>query len=167
MHMVCMGRMSPPRISTHPPTPQLTCTISMCSIHSYATTTTWCTYSLHLGGVVYSTCYVVCRRLPAVCMVCRSIWGLCAVPQEVVFPTTTISRGVHSRDPGAHHQDHHSGGCGVGWCTVWMVGPRSGSTIYYGLQHLQEHHIPGVCTTCHHVLLDVVVCMAYTPWDMV
>ena len=102
--MVCMGRMSPPRISTHPPTPQLTCTISMCSIHSYATTTTWCTYSLHLGGVVYSTCYVVCRRLPAVCMVCRSIWGLCAVPQEVVFPTTTISRGVHSRDPGAHHQ---------------------------------------------------------------
>jgi len=104
VHMVCMGRMSPPRISTHPPTPQLTCTISMCSIHSYATTTTWCTYSLHLGGVVYSTCYVVCRRLPAVCMVCRSIWGLCAVPQEVVFPTTTISRGVHSRDPGAHHQ---------------------------------------------------------------
>jgi len=31
VYMVCMGRMSPPRISTPPP--QLTCTISMCTYH--------------------------------------------------------------------------------------------------------------------------------------
>ena len=115
MHMVCMGRMSPPRISTHPPTPQLTCTISMCSIHSYATTTTWCTYSLHLGGVVYSTCYVVCRRLPAVCMVCRSIWGLCAVPQEVVFPLPPSPEVSTHGIQVLITRYHHSGGCGVWW----------------------------------------------------